>query len=406
MRRVLSDILLVCFFLCGLLACVEAGAEAGTGGGDGSGNGTAQDLSVGASRALYEAQRLMDRKEYEKASRILESFAEKHPEQSNYLVEFSLANALFLGNRKEESLARYRASVDKNPAFGPAWVNLGQVAYDLKRYGLAAEALEEGFARAEEGAQEKKSPDLLYYAAVAHILDVRPEKAAPILEELVSGKHGDPDREWFQALVNIYLDTGQDKKAEQLIERMVERYGDRQETWRLSYQFEAHRRNYRKAAVAMTVYSYLKPLTREEAILLGDLYATIQVPLLASVYYESALASGASPEEYERLASVYLSAHRLDEAHRTLKEALRKEPTPNLWSLLGDLNYMEGDFEGAYYAFEESARLDSRDGRAYLMMGTCAVQTKRERQAVEALEKAKGFPKQRKHAVQLLESLE
>jgi tetratricopeptide (TPR) repeat protein len=404
MKRIRVQVILTCLF-CGLVAPAVVGAEAGSGGGDGSGNDAAQGLSVGASRALYEAQRLMDRKEYEKASRLLESFAAKHPEQDSYLVEFTLANALFLGNRKEESLARYRASVDKNPAFGPAWVNLGQVAYDLKHYGLAAEALTEGFARSEEGTEEK-SPDLLYYAAVAHILDKRPDRAAPILEELVSGRHGDPEQEWFQALVNVYLDTGQEKKTEQLIERMIERYGDRPDTWKLSYQFEVHRRNYTKAAVAMTVYGYLKPLTREEAILLGDLYTTIGVPLLASVYYQNALASGASPEDYERLASAYLSAHRMEEARETLKEALRQRPTSNLWSLLGDLNYMEEDFEGAYYAFEESARLDSKDGRAYLMMGTCALQTNKQSQAAEALEKAKGFPRHRKQAQQLLERLE
>jgi len=139
---------------------------------------------------------------------------------------------------------------------------------------------------------------------------------------------------------------------------------------------------------------------------LADLYATIKVPLLACAHYEKAFASGASPEEYERLASAYISAHRTGQARKTLTEALKDEPTPNLWSLVGDLNYMEEDFEGAYYAFEESARLDPKDGRAYLMMGYCALQSNRKKQAAQALEKAKGFPKQKKLARQLLEHVE
>jgi tetratricopeptide (TPR) repeat protein len=404
MKRTLLRIILLCCILCGLLPLGAVCADVGHGEVEGEGNAATRDLSIGATRVLYEAQQMIDRKEYEKAGRILAKYIEKHPKQDHCLIEFTLANALYFVGDKEQSLTRYRAAVKLNPAFGPAWVNLGQIAYDLKLYGLAAEALVEGFGRTQE--DEEKNPDLLYYAAVAYILDGRQEKAAPILEALVSGEHGDPDKEWFQALLNIYLDLDQEKKAERLIEQMMGRYGDQPETWKLSYRFEANRQNYKMAAVALTVYGYLKPLTREEAILLADLYATIKVPLLACAHYEKAFASGASPEEYERLASAYISAHSTGQARKTLTEALKDKPTPNLWSLVGDLNYMEEDFEGAYYAFEESARLDPKDGRAYLMMGYCALQSNKKKQAVQALEKAKGFPKQKELAGQLLEHVE
>ncbi len=403
-RSTLSEFITISMLLGSVLLFGTVYADVGHGGAEGAGNAATRDLSIGATRVLYEAQQLIDRKAYEKAGRILEKFIEKHPKRNHCFIAFTLANALYFVGDKEESLAHYQAAVRMNPAFGPAWVNLGQVAYDLKRYGLAAGALVEGFART--GEEEGKNPDLLYYAAVAYILDGHQEKAAPILEALVSGKHGDPDKEWFQALLNIYLDLDHEKKAERLIEQMMGRYGDQPETWKLSYQFEANRQNYKMAAVALTVYSYLKPLTREEAILLADLYATIKVPLLACAYYEKAFASGASSEEYERLASAYMSAHRTGQARQTLTEALKNKPTPKLWSLVGDLNYMEEDFEGAYYAFEESARLDPKDGRAYLMMGYCALQTNKKKQAADALQRAKGFPKQRKLAKQLLEHVD
>jgi len=227
-----------------------------------------------------------------------------------------------------------------------------------------------------------------------------------VLEALASGEHGDPDKEWFQALLNIYLDLDREEQAERLLQKMMERYGAEPETWRLVYQFEANRENYKMAAVALTIYGYLKPLDRQEAILLADLYATIKVPVLACEYYENAFASGASPEEYERLASVYMAAHKTGDARKTLAKALKRKPTPSLWSLVGDLNYMEEDFEGAYYAFEESARLDPRDGRAYLMMGYCALQANKKKQAADALQKAQGFPKQRKLAKQLLKHID
>jgi tetratricopeptide (TPR) repeat protein len=402
-RSVPNKLIVLLLLLCGLLPVGPAMAEEGEGGNKGDGKDVTAGLSVGASRVLYEAQQLIEKEEYDKAIRILEKYIEKHADRNHCLVEFTLGNALYLAGNKESCLAHYKAAEEMNPAFGPAWVNLGQVAYDLKRYGLAAQALTMGFDVAEE---DEKDPDLLYYAAVAHILDGHQERAAPILEALVSGRHGDPDKEWFQALLNIYLDLDQEEKAGGLIEQMMRRYGDQPETWRLSYQFEASRQNYRMAAVALTIYSYLAPLTREEAVLLGDLFATIKVPLLACVQYEKAFASGASAEEYERLASAYLAAHRPVQARQILVGALESKPTANLWSLVGDMNYMEEDFEGAYYAFEESARLDPRDGRAYLMMGYCALQLDKKKLAAEALKKARGFPKQRQAARDLLKQVQ
>ena len=403
MRRWPLGLISVCLLIGSLLPVDAVSGETGQVGGGQSGSEATQDLSIRATRVLYEAQQLVDRKEYEKAVRILEKFIEKNPRQNHCFVEFTLANALYFSGRKEACLAHYRSAVEMSPVYGPAWVNLGQVAYELKHYGLAAEALVEGFARTGE---DDKNPDLFYYAAVAYILDGRQDKAAPILEALVSGKHGDPDKAWFQALLNVYLDLNQEKKAERLLQEMMQRYGDEPETWRLSYQFEANRKNYKMAAVALTVYSYLKTLTREEAVLLADLYATIKVPVLASAYYESAFASGASTEEFERLASAYMAAYRTGEARKTLVEALNREPTPKLWSLVGDLNYLEEDFEGAYYAFEESARLDPKDGRAYLMMGYCALQSNKMKEAADALKKAQGFPRQRKLARELLKHID
>jgi tetratricopeptide (TPR) repeat protein len=403
MKRSLQTIIMTCCLLCGLLPCAAIGADVGYGAPDRNGSEKPQDLSMRATRILYEAQQLIDRKEYDKAARILEKFIEKHPKQDHCFVEFTLGNALYFTGKKEACLNHYKAAAKMDPSYGPVWVNLGQVAYDLKQYGLAADALARGFALIEE---EERSPDLLYYAAVAHIMDGHKEKAAPVLEALVSGEHGDPDKEWFQALLNVYLDLDREEQAERLLRKMMERYGAEPETWRLAYQFEASRKSYKMAAVALTIYGYLKPLDREEAILLADLYATIKVPVLACEYYENAFASGASPEEYERLASVYMAAHKRGDARKTLAKALKNKPTPSLWSLVGDLNYMEEDFEGAYYAFEESVRLDPKDGRAYLMMGYCALQANKKKQAADALQKAQGFPTQRRLARQLLKHLQ
>ena len=125
MRSRRKEILLAGLLALGLLSFGAVGADAGQGGREQAESEAARGLSVGATRVLYEAQQLIDRKEYEKAVRILGKFIEKYPQQNHCLVEFTLANALYFAGKKEQCLAHYQSAVGMNPAYGPAWVNLG-----------------------------------------------------------------------------------------------------------------------------------------------------------------------------------------------------------------------------------------------------------------------------------------
>jgi tetratricopeptide (TPR) repeat protein len=79
--------------------------------------------------------------------------------------------------------------------------------------------------------------------------------------------------------------------------------------------------------------------------------------------------------------------------------------SPKLWLLLGELHAMEEEYPEALDAFRESARLDPAAGRAFLMMGYSALQMGRKRDAIEALEKAVEYPRQKEDALRLLEQV-
>ena len=57
-----------------------------------------------------------------------------------------------------------------------------------------------------------------------------------------------------------------------------------------------------------------------------------------------------------------------------VNRALEQEPTARLWSLYGDLNFMEENYEDAYEAYRKSAGMDPDGGRAFLMMAYCAME--------------------------------
>jgi len=359
---------------------------------------TVASAPVRVKRVLYKAQLHMSREEYGEALEVLRHELGKHPEGKHCLLSFSLGNALYALEKRTEALGHFQEAVKLDAAYEPAWINLGQLAFELERYDLAADALARGYELSEE-----KVPEYSYYAAVAHIMAGRCGRAAEMLERLVALPDVSPEKEWYRSLLHTYLELNRQAEAERLIHRMLDLYPDDPETWKLCYRFEANRERYRQAAAAMTIYSYLTPLTREEQVLLGDLYAAVNVPLAAARWYEAAMAANASSADCEKLASAYIAAHRPEEGLRVLRGALDREPTAKLWSLLGDLLFMQEEYAGARDAFRQGARLDPGNGRLYLMAGYCSLEQGQKGEAAADLGKAAADPRQRKMAQRLLE---
>ena len=345
----------------------------------------------------YAANAFMVVKEYQKAEETLKDCLDRHPDIQDHMFEFTLANVLLMNNKKKEAVTHYLATLDLKQDYNPAWMNLGKIYYDLKEYQKAGNALVKGYETSEE-----KEPGTLFNACTAFLMADKKENAIPYLEILVSGKLGSPKQEWVQSLLMVYVDLKLTKKADQMLERLVDRYGDNPLWWRLSYQFYANQNDYEKAIFSLIIYSYLTTLKRDEIILLGDLLGVIGLPLEAARYYEKALGYDGKPEEYEKLISFLLAGHRLEKARDTLNWALKKNPTAKLCSLLGQIYYKQERYDDALHAFGQSARLDPKNGEYPLMMGYCALQLENKDKALLALKKASQFPGQRKIAKELL----
>ena len=349
-------------------------------------------------RALFEAQDLRDEGEYLAAAEVLENCLAKDADRDHPLLRFHLARALSLADRSADALEHYQAAIAMRPDFEDAWLGLGEVAYDLDRYREAADAFAKGFELAEE-----KDPRVLHYAAAAYLLAEDAERSLQIATSLVSGRHGEPELDWFRTLLAAALELDRPDRAEAAVERMVELYGEKAEAWELLYQYAAHGGDLRRAAVALTIVGYVRPLTRSELRQLGDLYMAIEIPRQASRFYEEALSDSAPPVDQERLATAYLAAHESDAALAVLERALRQRSSAQLWSLMGDVRYLREEYEEAYRAFEQTAAADPARGRAYLMMGYCALKMDRPNVAIGHLETAAGFPDRERDARSLLE---
>jgi tetratricopeptide (TPR) repeat protein len=355
------------------------------------------DVPAQARVVLFSSQQYREEGDPDSAVDELLRFLEEYPDQDHFLLHFHLATSWHQRGDLEEALGSYQRCVEMEPLFAQGWLNLGELAYNLGRYGVAAEALITGYE-----VSEWKEPNVLFFSAAALVMDGRSADAVPVLEELVGGAGGAAKMEWHRALIMAYLELEDHEGGARATERMMSHYPTDPDAWRLAFRYYATAGQYEEAAVALTVAGYYRELSRSERMTLGDLYLAIGVPVQAGDYYAAAVADSGSVTDLERVASAHLAAYEYEEAFSALDTALAMEPTPRLWSLLGDLHFMQKNYQESYDSYSMCVETDPEYDRAYLMMGYCAMQLDQTGNALTALEKAAGFPEQAAKASQLI----
>lgn len=355
------------------------------------------DVPGRARLAMVKASAARDGGRLDEAVDMLLAIVEERPGDDHPLLRYHLGNTLMLADREAEAVTHFTAAVAAEPAFGAAWLGLGQAAYAVEDYATAGDALERAYRH-----DEDPDPTLLYYAGASLLLAADPAGGARVLEDLVSGAHGPPELDWYRALVSACVDLDDHARGDRAVRSLLAAHPDASEAWRLAFQHAASHGDNLAAAVALRVKSHLAPLDATETVQLADLYRLLDVPVLAGELYASVLDDAAEPEDFERLVATHLAAHDGTAARRVLDAALAEAPTARLWSLLGDLASLEEDYATGRDAFAAAAEMDPDDGRAALMLGWCLLELDESDEAVRHLERARGFPDQAEAADSLL----
>lgn len=361
------------------------------------------DLSSRARRALFRARARQDEGGFADAAEIIATWLAGDPARDHHLLRFNQAVSYFGLERPADALASLERAVSLAPRYARAWLRLGEAAYELEEYALAGDA----FVRAYDLSPDRR-PEILYYAGVALLSGGQPRRALDNLTRLIDNHAGAASLDWYQALLAAAVDASQPERAAPFLKRLLVDQADDPDAWELAYRYYAGQADYEQAAAHLTIAGYLRPLTTEENVQLGDLYAVIGVPLQAARYYERAFTAAAEPgpDDYRKLATAWLSAHELEAARATLATALAARPTRSLWALKGDLEYTAEDYAAALEAFGRATALDDDFGRGHLMMGYCAVELEQDAAARRYLARAATFPDQATAARGLVDRLD
>ena len=377
-----------------------------------------EKIPIGAQIVLYKAQQLAGQKKIDQAIEILKKYNAKErlkkrakTDSRNYghfLVDFNLGNFYFLNNAIDKAAVSYQAVVKKNPDFSPAWINLARCNYELARFLKAGECFAMGYKTGYASLNEKK-PELLYYSAISFMtgndyqkaLNIfkellasdpkpfkliwqealvqvylalkKPYKALPHIINLAEKTTGSKQLNWQEILLQQYLELGMQKKALEYLTDLTRKDPLQQKWWKGLVHLHLAQNHQKKALVALTVYEYIKPLSRDEQKLKADLSLMLGIPKQAAICYENILADGLEPAIIKRIAQSLQSLQNYSKALQWIEKGLEKFKGQELLMQKGNLLYEMEKYESAMAAYQETAEFDkTKAGQAWLMMGYAA----------------------------------
>jgi tetratricopeptide (TPR) repeat protein len=400
------------------------------------------DLPISVRVVLSKAGALINEKQYDKAIAELTAFRDRwkaqedgqtdpkgyhHPE-----IYFALGTCRLMQQAYKAAAKDFEETVRQDPTHVGAWLNLAKASYELNDYPRAARSFGQAYAH-----DEKKNPEHLYYSAVAYLMASQMPPCLAAFEKLFTTHTAAVQPAWRENYVHALLTADQPRKALPHIRQLAEQYdGEKQVQWQeiLLYQYiqldmQAQARDYalfltrqaplrakwwkalahvdlqagryEPALVAMTVYSYLTPLSAQETKLLADLNLQLSIPVKAVPLYETMLAEKIDPRLIRSLAMALQQLGKTEDALAALNRFAPADGDkhPELMMLRADLLYTLERFNEAAAAYRRAAAADrEKAGRAWLMAGYAALQIDDRKAGRQAFEKAATFRRHRKAA--------
>jgi len=399
-----------------------------------------EKIPLPAHIVLFKAQQLMEKEQYTQAAHILKTFQNKgkktwHPGDPDpkgyhhYQIAFTRANCHLMADQPSEAIPQYRSAVSAKPDFSSGWMNLAKCLYDLNDYVQASHAFLKGY----ETAAEKK-PATLYYAALclltagnnAHALTLferlldrhprniklewkeavvqaylsadRPRKALPLIEELSEKTTGAKQVSWQEIRLQQYLTLNMKGKALKYVRWLTRQYPLEPKWWKGLAHLHLNENRYKPALTALTVKSFLAPLTARETALVADLNMTLDIPILAVRFYEKILSEKQTGDGLMKIARGYLRLHRPETALKWLQKGIAKKKDHKHTLLKGEILYELERYAEALTMFTTAAHQKKKSGYAWLMAGYAAWAAGDAEKSRMAFKQAAKYPRQRKAA--------
>jgi len=323
---------------------------------------------------------LMSDGKYEDAQRAFERSIQINPKYVPAHV--NLGNALVALRHDDAAQKEFLTAIAMKPNDPLALKNLGLIYGRQEKFDLAMKYLEQA------RSSVPRDPETNAALAGAEISTHKTMEAKRVIADLT--RAGELPAKSRETLALLWLDNGEPQSAVDLVH---DDPGLAAQFYRLGYaraetEFDAGR--YQDAR---KILEAIRDLRTPDAVfhdLLGSAYYAIDDPKKASQEFQEAVRlEPADPEHYFKLGMVFLKHRTADPAIYVYETALKSRPdVPKLWFGLGLSHYLASRLNEAEQALRKALALDPQYEAAYVVLGDLLEQSSRTADALEVFRRA------------------
>ena len=214
------------------------------------------------------------------------------------------------------------------------------------------------------------SPKMRLQGAIFYLRHDLPKRALPPLETLADDPRA--SKSCHVGQIEALVLTGKAHAANIPLLKLLDRYPQDEQIWRLAAWTAIEQKDYGKAAAALEVAFRLNPPKPGDWKRLGNLYRLVGVPRKAAEAYVRAFGEAPTARDLDLLAQTHGEAHQMEDALAAAGRAASLAPTAKRFSRLGRMYITQRDFAKGMAAFQEAAQLDDPGGINSLRLGYAA----------------------------------
>jgi len=382
----------------------------------GEGKGSAKapknfTVSKKAYQYLSDAESLLAEKKYDEALEELERMKRR-----KYLNDYERALMWQLSAGVWASKGKYKESakcleealkLDALPeaASRDVMFNLGELLLASGEYKKSSAILNKWIKQV-----DKPQPKSYYIVATASAQAGRYAAALPYAKKAVEGMK-EERKGWLQLLLSLYFELKQNDQLADLLKRMIKSFPEEKSYWlQLSAVYAEMDKNDEALAVLEMAYAQNMLTEEKELINLAKLYVMGGVPSKAVQLIEKKIEAGKigkTPENMEVYISALLETREDAKALTVLEESAGQSEKGELYLQLARIQVDRQQWKQARVSIKralDKAQLNS-PGSAYLLLGMVNYNTKRNKDALIAFNKAKEFEPTTKSAQRWIDLL-
>nr|WP_287413236.1 tetratricopeptide repeat protein [Pseudodesulfovibrio sp.] len=316
-----------------------------------------------ARQALHKAQVNMDDSRFEDAAAVLREYMVQAEESVPVQVYLMLGGVYHKNRDWKRAYATFREGLDAHPSDSMLTRNCAVSCYELELYADAGRFFEKAYKLS-----MPSQPVLLFHAGSAYYSGEDFKSATRILLNLIL-QEKKPEKNWVRLAIHACLECGQPKKAESVLRKFLASNPGEAPYWELLAKLYLDSERYEKAASALEICYRVRTPTTKDLERLASLYTYSNAPMLASATLKRAHSGVADTKKGIKVASLYASAGRINEA---VQHLARLGSSYAVDRTKGNILYNARRFNEAESALLAAVERDPKAPESLYLLGMCA----------------------------------